>query len=67
MKLARSLKIGNKKIGEAYQNQLKNNPERAVRAVAYADEMERAVAAKNNGKWRELYAILKKFMPMFPK
>jgi thiol-disulfide isomerase/thioredoxin len=51
--------LGDKKLGETYKKHLKSNPEKSVRAIIYAGELERAVAAKDMEEWRILYTLLK--------
>ena len=48
-----------KKTGDAYLQDLKNNPEKSVRAIAFANDMEQAVKAKNIKEWKRLYTLLK--------
>jgi len=49
-----------KKTGDAYIKDSKNNPEKSVRAIAYADEMGEAAKANDTKEWKRLYAMLKK-------
>ncbi|MDP4230474.1 MAG: thioredoxin-like domain-containing protein [Bacteroidota bacterium] len=49
-----------KKTGDAYLKEFKNSPERSIRAIAYADDMEQAVKAKDTKEWRRLYELIKK-------
>jgi thiol-disulfide isomerase/thioredoxin len=51
--------LGDKNLVENYKKDLKNNPEKSVRAIAYADDLEHAVKAKDTKEWKRLYALLK--------
>ena len=48
-----------KKTGDAYIQDSKKNPERTIRAIAYADDMVKAVKEKDTKEWKRLYAFLK--------
>jgi thiol-disulfide isomerase/thioredoxin len=48
-----------KGLAATYKENMRTNPERTVRAIAYADEMEHAVAVKDIKEWKRLYTILK--------
>ncbi len=47
-------------LATSYKKGLEKNPERSVRAVAFAGEMEHAVKAKDEKEWKRLYRLLKK-------
>ncbi len=48
-----------KKTGDAFIRDLKFNPEKSVRAISYADDMKKAVKAKDITEWKRLYSLLK--------
>ncbi len=52
--------IVDKKTSDTYLQNLKNNPEKAVRAIVYADEMEHAIKANDTKEWKRVYTLLKK-------
>ncbi len=54
------LQTVDKDLAASYKKGLESNPEKSVRAVAFADDMDKAVAAKDDKEWKRLYAMLKK-------
>lgn len=59
MEVSAITSAGDKTLGESYKKGLKNNPEKSVRAVVYADELEQAVKANDTKEWKRLYSLLK--------
>lgn len=51
--------LTDKKTGDAYLKELKKNPEKIIRAMAYADELDKAVKGKDTKEWKRLYSLLK--------
>ncbi|HYM20321.1 MAG TPA: thioredoxin-like domain-containing protein [Candidatus Kapabacteria bacterium] len=52
-------KLAAKERSETYRNALKKNPQKLVRAIALATEMQHAISVEDKTNWKSLYVTLK--------